>query len=306
MVRLSRKQKKLLQPRSRKPLQTNYERPSVFSYRASRVEKDRQFDRGTSLASDMAASSFVKRLRQVPFVLSLLAIFIAVLYSLSLSNHAQLVVNGDQSLLRGKQLYQQGIDDILSSSIQNRTKVTLKSASVSDQIRNAFPELASVSVSTPLLRHKPVVEVRLAKPATLLVTTPATYVLDGQGKALFNIKDKAASLKTTDLPVITDSSNHEVSLGKPALTADQVSYIRQLYLQSAAKQLTIESMTLQAGGGELQVRYSGLNYFVKFNFAADPRQSIGAFFAVKERLTGENRPIAEYIDVRIPDRAFVK
>jgi hypothetical protein len=301
MVRFSRKQRTKLKPIARRPQDSGYDRQAVFSYRASRIEKDRQFDRGTTVEANSNS-----RWRQIPVILALIAILITVLYGLGLSTNAQLVVNGDQAFLRQKAAYNQLIDDKLAGSIWNRSKLTINTAKVEGQIKTAFPELESVTISTPLFRHRPVVEVTLAKPAALLVTPNETYVLDGHGRALFNTHDKAPLLDVSKLPAVTDQSGHQITLGKPGLTEDQVSYVRQLFLQSDAKQLSIESMTLQAGGGELYVKFTGVSYFVKFNFTADPRQSIGAYFAIKERLDQDHKTVGEYIDVRIPERVFVK
>lgn len=305
MVRLTRKQKKQLRPQARQPFRGNGERPSVFSYRASRVEQERQFDRSGSVFARQS-ERLLGRLRRLPVLLSLVAIVIALGYSTSLSTNAQLIVNGDQILLQGREAYEKRINEQLGDSLWNRSKLTINGGKLQDEIMQEFPEMQTVTVSTSILRHRPIVEVTLAKPAALLATPQATYVLDGNGRALFNAKDKSSLLTIDTLPVVTDQSGHEITLGKPALTEEQISYVRQLFLQAADKKLSVESMALQAGGGELQVKFAGLSYFVKFNFEADPRQSIGAFFSIKDRLQQENKGVGEYIDVRIPDRVFVK
>ena len=150
------------------------------------------------------------------------------------------------------------------------------------------------------------VEARLAQPAAQLVTPRTTYILDANGRALFDKKLGSANFDFTALPSITDPSGQQIRYGSTALTSQQVVYVYVISAQLAAKKLGIESMTLQAGGQELDVRVQGLGYIVKFNFGADSRQSVGAYLATKERLEADRAGTSEYIDVRLPERVYVK
>lgn len=304
MVHLNRRQKKQLRPQSRQPFRGG-ERPSVFSYRASRIEQERQFDRTGSAFAERSAST-LRKLRRLPVVLSSLVILATLAYTTMLSSNAQLIVNGDQILLRGREAYELSINTALQSSIWNRSKLTVDRSKLVEQLKQSFPEIETVRISTGVLRHRPVVEVTLAKPAVMLATQSKTYILDGRGRALFDERSKSSLLHTDSLPVVTDETGHTIEIGKPALTQEQVLYIRQLFLQAAEKKRTISTMMLQPGGRELLVVFDTATYPVKFSFEADPRQSIGAYFAVQDRLRQEGKTPAEYIDARIPDRVFVK
>lgn len=302
---MARKIKLSKQPR-RPDFDTGYKKQAVFSYRSSRREEKRNFDRGGSEQKQDTSRSFGWWLRHSPFVVCGVAVFIALLYSMVVDNHAQLEIVGTQTYLRDSKQYQMSIDDKLSSSVFNRIKPTLNSSKLSGDIENEFPELQEVVVNVPLFRHRPVVEFRLAKPAALVVNDSITYVVDSQGRALFNLKDKSTGLDTNSLPTILDGTNTRVSLGKPLLSEAQVSYVREIYLQAAAKNISVESMELKSGGEELQVRFVSNNYNVKFNLQSDARKSMGAYIAVSEKLSSQGSKPAEYIDVRIPERAFVK
>lgn len=286
---------RLAGPRSRQP---------VFSYRAVRRETDRQLERGAKPAKDL--TRLKRKLKHLPYAISFIAICAALLYNLTLVPNARVIVSGDQVTLRPLQSYQEAINNRLESSLSSRTKVTINTKRLSADIQREFPEIETLNISLPLLRHQPIIEVKLAAPAALLATSEATYILDGNGRALFDENDARADFDTSKLPVITDSSGHEITLGAVALTSAQIIYANELLAQSAAKQLQPESMTLQAGGEELHVRFQKVTYTVKFSFGADSRQSFGTFLATRERLERERATVAEYIDVRIPERAYVK
>lgn len=303
---MARKFKLSKKPR-RPELQGTYKKQAVFSYRSSRREEARSFDRGGSSEQKQESQrSFGWWLRHSPYMLCGLVIFTAFLYSLVVDTHAQLDIVGTQAYPRDVAEYQTSIDDKLASSVFNRVKPTLNTPKLASQIEAEFPELQEVVVNVPLFRHRPVVEFRLAKPTALVVSDEITYVVDGEGRALFNAKNKSDALDTASLPTVLDGTGAKVSLGKPLLSGDQVAYVREIYLQASAKNMQVESVELKAGGEELQVRFVSKNYNIRFNIQADARKSMGAYFAVSDKLIGEGSKPAEYIDVRIPERVFVK
>ena len=59
---------------------------------------------------------------------------------------------------------------------------------------------------------------------------------------------------------------------------------------------------LSEGGTAVDARFDGLNYYVRFSFFADAKQSSGAFIVMKEQGVSPS----EYMDLRIPDKAFIK
>lgn len=98
----------------------------------------------------------------------------------------------------------------------------------------------------------------------------------------------------------------EVAVGSSALTSEQIEYIKILKYQAQISNLNISSMEIVAGGSELDVHYGGVSYYVKYSFFEDPRKSSGVFFATKETLDNKSEVPTEYIDVRVPQRAYVK
>ncbi len=291
-------------PPKRSPRATGYKKQPVFSYRSARSSTSRPSNRGETPQKQPAALLY--RLRHVPTYLSIAALTIGLMYSLSLNSHVQLVVFGEQSYLRPRGSYQQAIDKRFADSITNRSKLTINTANLSREIQRQFPELETVNIGLPLLRHRPVVEVRLSQPALQLVTPKASYILDANGRVLFDKKSGAPSFDFGRLPRVSDDSDHTIRLGSPALTSQQVAYVYALSAQVSAKNLVIESLQLVSGGEELHMRLKGLNYLVKFSFRSDARQSSGAFLATKERLESDRAGTGEYIDVRIPERVYVK
>lgn len=297
------KKKPIVQKRRPQP---DINRTSAYHYSAHRSKVDQSLDRQTEQGQTNKKRRSESISHYVMIVGGVLIISICGLYLASLST--QPIISGSNENQTGKNTsqYQNEIQAILSSSPSNRTKVTISAEKVSEELLQKYPEFTEVSVSTPIIRHRPVVKVTFAQPAVVLSTGTERYLLDTRGRVLQKIDSNIPETLTNTLPLVLDKTGTQIKIGKPALTTAQVAYIGELIAQAENKNIKIDKFELKAGGGELDAWYIGFSYFVKYNFFENARSSTGTFFATKERLELENKPPAEYIDVRVPERAYVK
>lgn len=280
------------------------EKPKVYSYSSARSARERPFNRGEEKVK-APADAPPKRITRVINWLILLFVLGSALYLTVLQPDAQVKVSGEKVYPREKNVYETKIDEILSRSLFNRNKLTFDETKLSAEVRREFPEINTIKVSVPVVRHRPTVEVTLAKPAAKLVTKDKTYILDSEGRALFDEAQAASSLNTSALLTINDASGHGMTLGKPALTQAQIGYINEVIGQTTAKGLKPRSFALSEGGTAVDVKFEDIGYFVKFSFYADARQSSGAFIALHEQFAQGPKP-QQYVDLRIPDKAFIR
>jgi hypothetical protein len=140
-----------------------------------------------------------------------------------------------------------------------------------------------------------------------LVTSDKSYILDREGRALFSENQINDKFDTSSLVSINDASGHPVVLGKPVLTEQQINYIKEIINQSKANNIPAQIFNLGVGGSAVDVKFKDASYVVKFSFYEDPKQSSGAYFAIREDIDNKKvtRP-EKYIDLRIPDRAYLK
>jgi hypothetical protein len=284
----------------------SYQRQTAYHYSAKRSGADRVLNRNSEIDRTDSKTQSKWRLRSLPLVVGIIIFGSAFLYLLSLSTSAQITINGKQDLLRDKKLYQNRADQILKTSFTNRFKLTFNEDKLKQDMQVSFPEIATVSVSSPLFAHNPHVDIALAEPAVLLSSSNSIYLLDERGKVLFDTKKNKPNFDTTTLPLVQDQSSINIEQNKPALTSSQVAFIHEVRKQSDAKNLVIESMVMVNGGGEIDLRYSDVDYFIKLNMFEDARKSIGTYFAIREKITTDKLKVSEYIDVRIPERAYIK
>lgn len=273
------------------------EKPRIFSYSSSRRP---------SSASAGGSSSTQKKISRLVNIAIAFVLLLGAAYMCLLKPSAQVKISGEKFYPRDKSSYETGIDEQLKGSIFYRNKLTFDSSKLRDDIKQEFPEVNEVDINISPLRHMPIIEITLAKPTARLVTTDKTYILDDEGRALFEQKDASDSLDTDSLLTISDDSGQDITLGKPALTQAQIGFIREVIGQTGSKKLHPVSLSLSSGGTALDVRFKEFDYFVKFSFMADPRQSSGAFIALYRQLQRDGAQPSQYVDLRIPEKAFIK
>ncbi len=247
-------------------------------------------------------------LARVGLLIFLVAVTASAVNVLSLAPQATVLpLSGsqDKSFLRPTATYEAAADKLLTGSIWNHTKVTLDTGNLSQQMLKQFPELTDVSITVPLLAHRPLFYIEPAQPSLLLATPQGSYVLDTSGRAL--LKVGASSQLPDGLPVLTDQSGLTVDLNRQALSSAYVKFIQIVVAELAAKQYKTSNLVLPAGSSELDAHLAGQPYFVKFNLQdTDPRGEAGTFLATIASLKKQNVTPSQYVDVRVPGRAYYK
>jgi len=301
-------------PTGRRKLQSESIAPSpppAYAYRARRSVESREAPplsepaRAAGAASRSVASGWLQRFG---LIVLLIAAAASVINVLSLSKDANVVLvngQGSQKLLRPLATYQQAADRQLAGSIWNRNKITIDTAAVSRSLLQQFPELSSVSVTVPLLAHRPLVYVQPAQPTLLLIEGNGSFVIGSNGKALLAATGAAA--EQAGLPVVDDQNGLNVRLNHQALSANSITFITTVIGELAAKQFAVSGMTLPPGGAELDAHLAGQPYFIKFNLeSTNAKGEAGTFLATITQLRRQNVTPSQYVDVRVDGRAYYK
>jgi cell division septal protein FtsQ len=293
---------------TRQRLVTDDSKSASFSYNSSRrSEQPANTGRNNQREQKKAArSSFWHTLlHRSGLVLLLIVIAACLVNVLSLSGNAKVLPleSGSKApFLRSQATYQAAADKLLASSIWNRNKITMDTGSLNRQMVVQFPELSSVSVTLPLLGHRPVVYLQPTQPALLLDAHNGSYVLDTNGKALLTSADLPPG---HNLPQVTDESGLDVKLNRQVLNPGDVSFIQTVIAELAAKHVSVSSMNLPPASSELDAHIVGQPYFVKFNLQTDDaRLQSGTFLATIAQLGRQHITPARYVDVRVEGRAY--
>jgi hypothetical protein len=253
--------------------------------------------------SDKTKNNWIKH---IPTLIAILVVIGSIIYALTLSTNPRVVIIGqtNQTIMQPTSEYQQVAQKLFSGSLLNRTKITVNTVKLANQLEQQFPELNGVSIIVPLIGRTPILEIRPSQSILILSNSQGQYVINQQGNAVLKLDSSVAN--TFSLPVVTDKSGFNVVVGKEVLPSTSITFIKTVIDQFNKKNIPIQSMTLSTNPYELDVQVRGVPYFIKFNLLADPLYSVGTYFSVVKLFTPANPGPTQYIDIRIPGRAFYK
>lgn len=307
------RRKKPEQPQGRRRLRPSSQPlPGAFSYygqgrstETPRKKLEREPGRETT---GQRRPGVIKLLTErIGLLILLVAIAAGVINSLSLSTTVHVVSLGDGKMfLHDTATYEAAADTILAGSVWNRNKLTINTESVSSQLQQRFPELASVSITLPLIAHRPIVYIQASQPVLILNTAGGGYVVGQNGVALLpttQLKPGSA----LDLPVATDQTGLKIKTGQQALASNDVVFLQTVLAELKAASIGVSGLSLPPTASELDVHLTDEPYFVKFNMHApvsDARQQAGTFIAVQQHLKSQNITPGQYVDARVDGRAY--
>lgn len=287
----------------------------TFSYYAARSQSDNGFGREPvqSRPPLRRLPGRMQRLRKhAAWAVAILLLGAFSMYQLQLSTTPRVVSltpAADAPFLQDDEVYARAAQELFASSAANRNKLTIDASGIAEQLRRRFPELQAVSVNLPFIGDKATVHLQPAMPALVLAANNGTYIVDSNGRALAEASS-ASNLSRLKVPTVTDQSSLEVSIGQQVLPRSATKFISTIKQQLQSQKITAQSMTLPAVAGELDVYVAGKPYFIKFNLQqaseASAAQQAGTFLAAIKKLEKEGKAPSQYVDVRLPGRAYSK
>jgi hypothetical protein len=283
--------------------------PSAFSYYASRSERPEAIGR-------QQPNAVIKRnrilswrfwLRRSGLLVAVLAALVCTVSILSLSSQPRIVLLSDTGgyAFHDATTYQQAAAVQLRSSIWNKNKITVNTGATAAALRKQFPELSSVTVTLPLIGHRPVYYLRAHVPVFVVQAVNGTYVLDDTGTVLLSAAAVPPRVVAA-LPIVTDQTGLHVVIGKQAISSQKIAFMQTVVKTLAAKQVHVLALTLPAHAAqELDVHVNGQPYVIKFNMdGKSARQQAGTYLATANTLAEQHVIPSQYIDVRVLGRAY--
>jgi len=279
----------------------------AFSYYSNRTpETPRERPQPRQEPSQTGKSRRLPRMvgSQLPLWLLMALAVVCVFKVLALGTSPKVIVVGKSSVsanyLQSTDIYATAAHKLLTSSITNRTKLTVNLDGTARALEHEFPELQTVSLGVPLVGSRPIVYVQVAQPSVVLQTTHGNYALNKAGLVLAKLQSVPSGV-----PLVVDQSGTTPKPGKQFLPSSTVAFVQTVQYQLAAAHMSISTFVLPPGSPyELDVHLAGQSYAVRCNLQADALTQSGAAIAVIQKL-GTVTP-ANYIDVRVPGRAYYK
>ncbi len=203
----------------------------------------------------------------------------------------------ERVFMESKDVYQKAVSEQLA-----QFKWGLDTSHIREELLKQFPELGEVEITVPAVGRQVSVALTPASPAFVVVNNEGTsLVVNGEGRAI-----SSDVTKTTNLPMITDQTGLSFAAGDQIFGRSETVFIQEVLRQLEAKDIAVAALTLPAVPSRLHVTLQDAPYYIMLTLQNDAAQQLGAFFAARDRLAQENRTPAEYIDVRIADRVYVR
>jgi hypothetical protein len=308
---LGKKKQPDQRPRQRTSSATPPQNAGVFSYHANRSSALEARER-TMQADQPAPKRLPRGLHRIKakHILTGICALVVFLLLVGLSSTPKIVITGSQSsrlALQDTAVYQKAIHQMLGSSLANNNKLTINTEAVAAQLKAAYPELHTVSITLPFFGRQPIVYLQPVTPQMVLSTSSGQFILDSNGRALSAYaSQKLSEDGSQPIPIVTDQSGLTAQKDQIVLPSKTVAFIGEVAAQLYAKKISVETWTLPAAASELDVKVSGVPYFVKFNLQCNAREEAGTYLATKQYLENKHITPGQYVDARVSGRSYYK
>jgi len=283
------------------------EKSSGLTYYSSRnpgkndqSRRDRQPDE-TRIRS---GSLFWSRIITLLIGVSIIAILGDLLW---LDNQPKLtILNGSTNvLMKSKSTYEIAAQKIINSSLVNRNKVTINVSAITSGLEKEFPEIANATLTLPFTGHQIQIYLQPSNPQLLVDGGSGVFAVNNNGVAIGQETAPTMILGNLGLPKVNDE-DLSVKTGQQALSSGDVAFVEYVISELRVQHLNVTSLTLPPASRELDVVVSDQHYYIKFNLQNSAEEQVGSYITTQQYLSKNNITPAQYIDVRVPGRAYYK
>ncbi len=279
----------------------------VNSYYTASKKQITTFQRHSESSSTAPHRSVKYQIKKYALTIAAIVLIVgALVWMLTLSKTASISIEGGGAY-RPATEYQQIIGDALDKAFQNNLKLSLKADTVEKSIKEQLPEAYEVAVYAPLFGRNPEVVITTAKPfATVLQESGPTMVMSDRGRLVQEIAK--TNIDATNLPTISNKSGTQLAVADQLFKPEEMAALNSLQFQytKGGSQAAPVAYILPLAPREIHVQEGA--YIAKYSLQQDSSiaQQFGALRAVQSQLQQQGRVPAEYIDIRLASKVFIK
>lgn len=212
-------------------------------------------------------------------------------------------------LYQSQEVYEAELNKLLRSSLSSQSKLLLQSSRFESDIREEFPEVQEVTAVIPLAGRTLQIGLEFAEPLMRLqMPNNEQGIISRNGVLVFSdsasvINSKYSSLPSLSVPLLLFEQKEQV------LTVDEANLLALLVDEfdgSDESRPKVSTVEFDVKKREIRVRFSVVNYYAKLTPEREARAQIGALVALLEEQEDRGAVPAEYVDVRVEGRVFIK
>ncbi len=232
-----------------------------------------------------------------PYIL-LLAIAVGVVFFSSIFRIDKVDVQGPNTEL--SQSLSSEVSKYLNSSLAGKNWLFLDASSLKGRLQKTFTGQEAIVVEKQF-PNKLIVKTDEQKAAIIWKTGSKKYIVSINGRVMSEFLGENSS----DLSTLTDGSSLPVDIGNKILSRDFVSFAIKVGDYIKAKSLGPEQIYITETTKELLVK-TNAGYEIKFNTEETPDSQLRSLQATLDLLASQKKQATQYIDLRVPGRAFYK
>ena len=232
-----------------------------------------------------------------PYII-LLGIIIGVVFFSSIFRIDKVDVQGPNTEL--SQSLSGEVTKYLKSSLAGKNWLFLDAKSLKGILQKTFTGQEDIIVEKQF-PNKLIIKTDEQKSAIVWKTGSKKYIVSINGRVMSELQGE----NTPALTALTDGSSLPVDVGNKILSRDFVSFAIKIGDYIKAKSLGPEKIYITETTKELLVK-TNAGYEIKFNTEETPESQLKSLQATLDLLASQNKKATQYIDLRVPGRAFYK
>jgi hypothetical protein len=205
-------------------------------------------------------------------------------------------------------VYEAEAQKIIQSNILNRSKLLFQESAFEQKMKERFPEISQARPVAPLGGRRLTVVITVSEPFAYVSSGSDTGIINSDGVLVVKngqtVPGSLLKLRFTE-----QQANFDV--GSRILTSSEVGLLTQLQAEMKKLEFADESTgeiteaLFNVASGQIEASIVQKPFLIKLSTFTDSGIQVGGAVATLRQLDRENGLPVQYIDVRVPGRAFV-
>lgn len=192
---------------------------------------------------------------------------------------------------------------VLDAYLTGSTKVNglINGSNLEKYMTSGVSDAVRTSVQHNVLLSSLKVEVITQQPAIRWQTAGIQYVVSDHGIVLAPSNDAYQ-----ELPIVYDEANVVIAEKEQAAPSDFVRFVTELRTESQSRSLEVREHHIRTSTRELTVIIEGRDYAIRFDTGRGAGEQLDELLRLEGYFQSIQRSAREYVDLRIPGRAYWK
>jgi len=205
-------------------------------------------------------------------------------------------------------IYQKAAEDITNGNVLYRSKLLFPEISFEQALKNKFPEIAQARPVVPLGGRNLLVVITVSEPFAYVSSGSDTGIINSEGVLVVK-NSQSVPEDLLKLRFTVPQSNFDI--GSRILTSSEVELLKLLESEMNTLEFidksnaSVRDVLFNVADGQLEARLKSKPFFVKLSSFSEGSPQVGGAKATLRQLDRESKLPTQYIDVRVPGRAFV-